>query len=107
MSSVNPLARDDSRKEQLHGSGICHSPATIAGGMPSRSPHLRPGDAPVGNLYGPLCRHLLPPGTRSACPDLCAWTAVGCGTQKRRIDRVSLRTRPPAPATLHGLGSLG
>ena len=26
----------------------------------------------------------------AACPYLCAWPAVGCGTQKRRIDRVPL-----------------
>ena len=45
-------------------------------------------------------------------PDQHAQTYV-CGllsdvdTQKYRIDRVSLRTRPPAAATLHWLGCVG
>src|SRR5574341_192830 len=107
MSSVNSMSINDVRKERLHGSGIRHSKAAIAGGMPGRTRDLRPGDGPVANLSGTLCRHLLPPGTRWACPYLCVWTAVGCGTHKRRIDRVPLRTRPPAPATLHWLGRVG
>src|SRR6266851_2370099 len=104
MSPVNLMTMTGLWKEQVDGSRIRDSKATIAGGMPCPSPRLRPDDAPVGTLYGPLCCHLLPSGTLGACPYLCAWPAVGCGTQKRRIDRVPLRTRPAAPATLHWLG---
>src|SRR4029450_10848355 len=75
--------------------------------MSSGSRDLRPGAAALDHLYGALCGDLLPPRTRSACPYLYLWLSLGCGTQKYRIDRVSLWTRPPAPATLHWLGPLG
>src|SRR6266849_2319171 len=98
---------NDSRKEHSHGSAIRYSQTAIAGSMPSRTRDLPPGDAPFGNLYGPLCPHLLPPGTHSTCPYLCLWPALGSGTQERRVDRVSLRTRSPSPATLRRLGRVG
>jgi hypothetical protein len=41
-------------KEPVDGSAIRHAKATIAEGMPCPSPHLRPSDAPVGNLDGPF-----------------------------------------------------
>ena len=56
----------------------------------------------MGPFVETFCRQEPP-----ACPYLCLWLALGCGTQKRRIDRVSLWTRPPAPATLHWLGRVG
>src|SRR5918999_1826462 len=107
MFSVNSMSRNDSRKEHRYGSALRLSQATIASGMSGCPRDLRPGDAAFGNLSGALCRDLLPPRTRPACSYLCLWTALECGTQKCRIDRVSLWTRPSAPATLHWLGSLG
>src|SRR5262249_30538405 len=101
------MSLSDARKEHADGSAIRHSKATIAGGMSGCPRDLRPGAAAFDHLYGALCGDLLPPRTRSACPYLYLWPALGCGTQKYRIDRVSLWTRPPAPATLHGLGPLG
>src|SRR2546422_4189350 len=98
---------DSFQKEHAHGSGICHSPAAITGRVPRCTRDFPPGDAPVGNLYGPLCPHLLPPGTRSTCPYLCLWPALGSGTQKRRIHCVSLWTRSPPPPTLRRLGRVG
>src|SRR5712692_10655779 len=95
------------RKEHLHGSSIHHSQAAIAGGMPGCPRGLPAGDATLDNLYGTLRRHLPPSGTLSARLYLCLWPAVGCGTQKRRIDRLSVRTRPPPTATFHRLGRLG
>src|SRR2546428_4333766 len=101
------MSRSNSRKEHGYGSAIRHSKATIAGGMSGCPRDLRPGAAAVGHLYGALCRDLLSPRTRPACPYLPLWTALGFGTQKCRIDRVSLWPRSLAPATLYWLGSLG
>src|SRR5262245_22792030 len=107
MSSVNSRSRSEARKEHEDGSAIRHSKATIAGGMSSGPRERRPGAAPFDHLDGALCCDLLPPRTRSACPYLYLWPALGCGPQKYRIDCVSLWPRPPAPAALHWLGSLG
>src|SRR5262245_46583006 len=101
------MSRSDSRKEHGYGSALRHAQATMAGGMSGCPRALRSGNAAFGTLYGALCGDLLPPRTPPACPSLPRWLALGCGTQTCRIDRVSLRTRPSTPATLHGLGSLG
>src|SRR6266699_2922319 len=101
------MSISDARKEHEDGSAIRHSKATIAGGMSGCPRDLRPGAAAFDHLYGALRCDLLPPSTRSAGLYLYLWPALGCGTQKYRINRVSLWTRPPAPATLHWLGSLG
>src|SRR5712692_8291994 len=104
---MSSMSMDHVLQGARHGSSIRHSQAAIAGGMPGRTRDLPPGEAALGNLSGPLRQHLLPSGTLSARPDLCLWPAVGCGTPKRRIDRLSVRTRPPPAATFHRLGSLG
>src|SRR5262245_4537596 len=101
------MSISDARKEQEDGSTIRHSQATIAGGMSGCPRDLRPGAAAVDHLHGALCGDLLPPSTRSACPYLSLWPALGCRTQKYRIARLSLWTRPSAPATLYWLGSMG
>src|SRR2546430_16349740 len=101
------MCMNDSWKEHAHGRAIRYSHTAMASRMPGRPRNLPPVVAPFGNLYGPLCPHLLPPGTLATCPDLCLWPALGSGTQKRRGDRVSLRTRSPPPATLRRLGRGG
>lgn len=101
------MSRSDARQEHGYGSALRHSQATIAGGMGGCPRELRAGEAAVGNLYGALCRDLLPPRTHPACPYLHLWLALGCGTQKGRIERVALWTRPSTLATLHWLGSWG
>ena len=58
-------------------------------------------------FMAPFVETFCRPELDAACPYLSLWPALGCGTQKYRIDRVSLWTRPPAPATLYWLGSVG
>jgi hypothetical protein len=101
------MSINDARKEHEDGSAIDHSQATMAGGMSGCPRDLRAGAAAFDHLHGAFCCDLLPPRTRSACPYLSLWPALGGGTQQYRIDRVSLWTRPPAPATFSWLGSVG
>src|SRR4029450_8403634 len=101
------MSINDARKEHEDGSAIRHSQATIAGGMSGCPRDLRAGAAAVDHLHAAVCSPPLRPRTRSACPDLYLWPALGGGTQKYRIDCVSLWTRPPAPATFYWPGSVG
>src|SRR5262249_43332221 len=81
--------------------------AAMAGRVPRCARDFPPGAAPVGNLDGPLCPHLLAPGTGATCPALCRWPALGSGTHKRRSHGVPCWTRSPPPPTLRRLGRVG
>src|SRR5882724_12013672 len=72
------MEMDGLQKEHGHGSGIRHSQAAIAARVPRCPRDFPPSDAPVGNLSGPLCAPLLPPGTRSPRPYLCL-LSMACG----------------------------
>jgi hypothetical protein len=104
---VHAMSINDARKEPEDGSALRHSPAPMAGGMSGCPRALRAGAAAFAPLQGAFCCDLLPPSTRSACPALSLWPARGGGTPTYRLDRGSLWTRPPAPATFYWLGSGG
>ena len=67
---------------------------------------LRAGAAAFDHLHGAFVETFCRPELDQHAHTY-IWPALGGGTQKYRIDRVSLWTRPPAPATFYWLGSVG